>query len=710
MENLESDKYRLISFSRLPNSYGKLLKRICNLNKSGACKIPENIGGIIDLDVNYFSSLPSVGELYVSSLIELKNELCNGDILHFNNPIEEDDFIGEFCIIPSSLSTLHFNFQFLSKQEIKLLDKFENLYGSMSVKDIVDFDVADLKSLKGIGNLHSETLLSLQSRIRSELKRMTENGMDFKFTESSIFTSSEIRFYEMNKIDKFLLEDVESYLWSLDDRRQDIALSRWGFNHRYETLEEIGERYSFTRERVRQIEKKTNARLPLFFRIHPKVLWKNIQANISAGLTSRLPNLAKCFESERTFFSFLEECCQIESGSVSQMANPDVKRKILDSLFCENPSPISRSFVISELISEFGYTQILAEITIKKLEEAGVLKSDERGIEPQDLGAKEAIAHVLTFHPEGLPWKDIARIISIKGYSKHVSGERMSHGFNDSDYIYLCGPGTYRHRMFLDIDQLNIDLIFEHLIAYFGENNIQSLNLHDYYSHTINERVQVEYFTLRHIIKEYGEAVDIYFNGRSSVDNVSLSKNGERITQKEVIIQSLNRAKGAMTKAEIAEKLRSKSLDHASYYLNVLMDEGKVVRVDQLMYTIPEKAFKNINQDKVLSFIGMIVNSTNLVIESDIIREKANLEFDLSYSKYFYSALIGTNLASLGCYRVNNLICSKGFKYRSMRDICREVCNVNYSTAENIKKIREIVWITSPVAESALSQWRLLIS
>jgi DNA-directed RNA polymerase sigma subunit (sigma70/sigma32) len=62
----------------------------------------------------------------------------------------------------------------------------------------------------------------------------------------------------MSKIDEILIEDIETYLWSLDEKQQNVALSRWGFNHDSETLDEVGKRHSLSRERVRQLEKQIN--------------------------------------------------------------------------------------------------------------------------------------------------------------------------------------------------------------------------------------------------------------------------------------------------------------------------------------------------------------------------------------------------------------------------------------------------------------------
>ncbi|MFK5949091.1 MAG: hypothetical protein QM500_10040, partial [Methylococcales bacterium] len=102
-----------------------------------------------------------------------------------------------------------------------------------------------------------------------------------------------------------------------------------------------------------------------------------------------------------------------------------------------------------------------------------------------------------------------------------------------------------------------------------------------------------------------------------------------------------------MTKPQIAERLCSKSLNHAGYYLNELMEKNKVVQIDNLMYSTPEKAFKDINSDEILSIIKKLMHSTNKIVKADVFRKFVNRELNLSYSKYFYAALVGLNLKEL---------------------------------------------------------------
>ncbi len=711
-------EFREIPFSRLSLSvkHEKLLKRICNLNSNHTNQIPETIGGILDLDTHEFSKMSTIGKSYVDSLISLKNDLLNKNTENLKKDeevkplIDFSDTISKFCIIPSSLSELHLNYQYLKKHDVKLIEKLEKLYGSLGIEDILDCDVLELKGEKGLafGAKHSTALKQLQDGLREEIIFIIENNK-LPIDQARLLVSSKVKFHDMSKIDEILIEDIEYYLWSLDEKQQDIALSRWGFNHDNETLEEVGKRHGLTRERVRQLEKQTNTYLPLYLRIHPKVLWANIRENMGSDLTTALPYLAQCFETAKLFYSFIEICCKIKRGSLIEITLPKVQRRLLEPFFCLNPSPVAHDVIIEELTSEFGYSRALAEITIKKLAELGSIIITDKGIKPQNMGNKEAVAHVLTFHPEGLPWKDVANIANAQNYAKNINEERLTHGFNDSDYIYLCGHGNYRNLMFLDVELFDLKSIMQPILDYFKSKSMEALNLHDYFQQTSSDRPSIEYFTFRHLVRTYGEEFGLYFNGRSGVDNVSVNEVSERVTQSEVIVQALNRSKGAMTRVEIAEKLRSKSVNHAGYILSGLMEENKVVRVDQLMYSTPEKAFKDVNLDAVFPVIRKLTSSTNRIIEVDIFRRTINLELNLSYSKYFYAALIGVNVKELGLYRVNNLISIRPIELKSLQAICKSTCQVGLSNSENVSRMREIIWITDSVVNEALHQWKWLL-
>ena len=519
----------------LSPKYQKLIKRI-----SAVMDNIETVQDIIDIDVTGFSKLPAVGKLYVESLINLRNALSPTNIIQSNSDIEE---IKEELPPPITLSTEQLETPLhqlaLSTQYQKLIKRILAVINNVvTVQDIIYIDPISFAELPTVGKLYVNNLIELQKQLPSILVAQTKKAALFNDNYS----------IEFNDIDNILIEDVESYLWTLNEMKMDIALSRWGFNHQHEGLEELGNRYKVTRQRIQQLEKPINNNLPLHLTIQPKVLWANIREKMTENLTVLLPNLAKCFATDKLFYAFIELCCQVESDSIREIVFTKINTKIINSLFCNNPSPITQEVINNELMSNYGYSKASAIHGIKQLEKLDKIEITEQGIFPKKLGRKESIAHALTFHPAGLPWKDVARIVNKKGYSSKPLDEiRQTDVFSESECIYLCAKGTYQNLMFLDLEQFNIPEIMQHLLDYFKQNQLKALHLHDYFYQSKSDRSEIEYFNLRHLVKEYGEEYGLYFDGQSGTDSVSLDPDLNRITQADVIIKVLNESKVAMT-------------------------------------------------------------------------------------------------------------------------------------------------------------------
>lgn len=673
----------------LSQQYEKLIKRI-----SGSMGVVNTVQDILGINLIEFSKVSAVGIKYVELLVNLQNELTSEQIKIEPEIIKE--IPPKITLSVKQLET-PINQIALSAQYKRLIGRISNAIGDVyTAQDILNINPVQFSELPAIGKSYVNQLIEFQKKLPDFLEKQTQ--------KSSFFTENYS--IEFNEIDNVLIEDIEDYLWTLDKMKMDIALSRWGFNQQYESLEDVGKRYQVTRERIRQIEKPINANLPLNFRIQPKVLWTNIREKMTDDLTVLLPNLAKCFATEKLFYDFIERCCQVENGSISEIVFAKISSKIMNLFFCFNPSPISQEIIINELMSNYGYSKASAANGLKQLAKNDRIEITTDGIYPKNLGKIEAISHVLTFHPLGLPWKDIARIINIKGYSSTLFDEtRTATGFHRSEYIYLCGQGTFRHLMFLDLKEFNIPEIMQHLLDYFEQKKLSALHLHDYFQQTKNQRSEIEYFTLRHIVREYGEEYGVFFNGKSSSDSISIDKNAKRIIQADVIVNMLNESSVAMTVHEIAERLRSKSTSHAGLYLNNLIEEGRVVRVDHLVYTTPEKAFSKIDVDAVMRIIKNVMN-VGKIVEADIFREYVNMELNLSYSKYIYAALVRTKLNELGWCRNGTLFSENSIPYKNLADAYDQLCEINLSNSENIQNVLNVVWLTDAVAANALQWWK----
>ena len=62
-------------------------------------------------------------------------------------------------------------------------------------------------------------------------------------------------------VNESLSKEIDRALSTLSDREKDIIIMFFGINHQEMTLEEIGDKFNLTRERVRQIKEKAIRRL-----------------------------------------------------------------------------------------------------------------------------------------------------------------------------------------------------------------------------------------------------------------------------------------------------------------------------------------------------------------------------------------------------------------------------------------------------------------
>jgi hypothetical protein len=609
------------------------------------------------------------------------------------------------------LSKIFLNRSNILSAEEKLLEKIDKVFKRTDIEFLLSLEFEDkLRSQGGFGKLYLETFDALKTKINMELNTDSSLINDKVPDSNSLFVYSEAEPYSLGTLGQILLDDIERYLHSLDPKAQDIALSRWGFTQQAETLESVGKRLGLTRERVRQLEKGVSSRLRYVLRIHPQCILKSIKINQQSDIRSEMPNLSQCFESHESFYNMLEICSDLEQGSLLNIAQPEVKSNILMSYFSENPSPIDIKVLLEELVSEFGYVNTLAaEGVLRVLQQENRLIVKDQKIFPINLLKKEAVAHVLSDHPQGLPWQDIARLVNRSGCcSSQINENRTIQSyFSGSDYVYLSGRGVYRHIKYLNFSELNVPELMEEIVLYFKKMQVDSIHLNDFYRHASPIIKEIDYFDFRHLVRTFSSEHGLFFNGKSGVDGLGLNSDFTRISQQKLILEIMKRSNISMTKQEIAERLKSQSLNHASYYLDKMMKAGDVVRVDAMTYTTPENAFNKIDIETVLKLIEKIISSTDKIVEADVLRVQINAELNLSYTKYFYSALASLHLEKYGWYKTHNLFSRKEFLHSNLFQLFCSVCDPQLSSAENIKKVRNFVWVTDSVAAAALNNWKI---
>ena len=611
--------------------------------------------------------------------------------------------------LPFQLSGICINVGLLSESEKKVLKRIENMFGKMDLQSFLTVDEKLLLERGSFGAKYLPAFHSLRDFITDELLGIVEGRKKLNFRVKNLFVTSEYFYVELSEIDQILLDDVEEYLFSLDDESRDIIMSRWGFHCKKESLEELGGRYNITRERIRQRATDiTNNFLPTT-RIHSVVIRENIIRQGAVDFGEKFKNLTSCFEDERHFYSFLETLCQVDKGHFSRLEPSGVKATFLDAYFCENTSPVNRDVLIGELVSSYGCNMDQAISVLLELQNKSKLQIIDNDIFPLNLGKIESVAHILMNHPNGLPWRDIAKIINRMGCCSTLMDDNVMHNwyFGDSNYVYLCDRGTYRHINFLNMSKIEVPKVMEDIREYFSSQKTDSIHLNDFYHQAKPCIKAIDYFDFRHVVREFSSEYGFYFNGKSGVDGLGIVEKFNRKTQQELILDIMNKAKGAITKVEVAERLRSKSIGHANFYLQKMIESGDVVRIDHMMYTTPDKAFVNIDTERILFLMNEIMADTSKVIESDVFRLKINNALNLGYTKYFYAALASINLDKFAWSRKHNLFSRCEIPYQSLNDAFASLCNPAFTNADNLEILKQEIEMTDQVAEVGIRNWRV---
>jgi hypothetical protein len=458
-----------------------------------------------------------------------------------------------------------------------------------------------------------------------------------------------------------------------------------------------------TRERIRQKSAQMNEKFLKCLRLSPETIWKLIESELDRNFTDKWQGLSSCFSSEKEFFEFLDTVCKQEN--LFEYVYPEVEKSIFNPWFAENGAPLLMEDAVE-------YLTALEDVrnpvnAIHHLAAQDVLVIEDNFIWPKLLSKSEASACVLVNYPKGLPWLDVAKLVNANAFSRSsIYEERLDHeAFKNPEYIYLAGKGIYKHINFMNTETINIDEIFAELTKFVESSGRDVFHLNECYSVSAVLK-QVDYYEVRHFVKHFGEDYGFYFVGRSQADSIGLKKGFKNITQKDVIIEAMNKREKPFTAPEVANLLKSKSLGHAAFYLDGLIEDGRVVRVDNLFYTTPEQAYRNIDINMYLDALKNILIKYNKPVEPSVFKAELNEKFSKSYSKYFYASIARLNFKQQGWQRKHSLYSINDIPYKNLTDAMQNVCRLDSPIHENIDALQKHIVITRETASIALANWR----
>lgn len=645
----------------------------------------------------------AVSELTEIEKIAVRNFL--GDNI---NSVEELKYIANVASLIESyerpkpdLSQMKLNLLHLDDRTYKAIGRLESLHGEEFLSNGIEQFI--IMSFSELG-VYEESLVDLQRSVVDELAKISKGLVDYKNYQSSLIVPRSPDGLSLEELDQILIEDVDTFLDNLNEDDVEILEKRWGFVSEKCSLEDVGLALELTRERIRQRQAALEDRFIKSMRINSESLLRMIQPALNADITHNLPSLYQCFNSKKDFYYFLKLIMNFPN--LKTYIHPKISKEIFNEFFAEQGAPIDKDEAL-EYLKVLNLKGIESfENALHQVEIDGGILIEGSQIWPCSLSKPQACACVLFDFPRGLPWSDVAKIVNNKSFSRtKVYEDRLdSVAFDSPEHIFLSGKGVYKHTNFIEVDEESVEKALRDLKVYAVSNGRSSFHLNEFYqSSPIKE--QINYYELRHFVKHLGEEYGLFFDGRSQTDSIGLTKDIERITQVDVIITYMNDNEKLLTKTDIANLLKSKSLNHAAFYLDKMMKKGQVVQIDRMLYTTPEVAYKNIDVPSYLDAIYNILCQAGKPVEAEFFKEILNAKFSKDYSKSFYSSLARLYSEQKGWFRAYNIFSINEIPFSNISDLLTKVCKPEYTKEKNIELIKSQIAITNKVADVALNNW-----
>jgi hypothetical protein len=684
------------------NSFDKLIIKIRNsiTNSSNMTNLGEDITlkGILELSLNDFSLLPSIGVRYVKLWKELK-KIYSQEKVGYTRPSKQRS-------LEMSFDNMDLNYSFLSTTEQKNVEKFKRLNPKLKLKDFVLFNDQQFDGVSGVGKKFIETIDNLKGKLVEELVQIQNESIDYKKWEGKYIIPINHDVMPLKELSHFILEDIDNFLDKISPEKQDIFQSRWGFVEELMILEDLGKKYGQTRESIRLKEVELNSLLKLSLRMKPEGIWTSIKSQMRFDLSDKMADLSSCFGDNKNFYAFIEYICG--EKEILDVIKPNKEMPLLNYYFANHGVAKQRKEIM-----EYFESNLLLDDDIDVINfidyafEKKFIRLDNGKIYPCCLTRNEAAASVLVEHKNGLPWLDIATIVNNFNLAKgtFVLHRKDQGSLFDSELTFLAGKGIYKHTNFLNLEKINVEAIFDSILEFFDSTNRVVFHLNEVYKNSINLQSE-SYYVVRYIVKIFGEEYGFFFSGKSQSDSISVNKKFKNITQKDVILEALKISNKPLTKVEIADFLKSKSIAHATLYIDGLANEAKIVQIDRMLYTLPDIAYKDIEIDKYISAIKDILLDEGKPVEPSIFEEKLNNLFNETYSKYFYASIARFVLKQESWYKSHNLYSVSEIPYKNLMDVCDVHCQLELNNIDNYNALSKFIAIKRDKAISSIIVWK----
>jgi len=587
--------------------------------------------------------------------------------------------------------SLQLNVLNISQEYVALANVIKSNFGQeITVADVQVITQEQLTNIEGFGKLKL-------IKFKEFVEQLKNNNFSEKMIPESFIPLQDFDM-SLAELEQYITTSLDDYLSTGKTRETSIFVRRLGLDCQSETLEEIGQDFSVTRERIRQIESKAKRNFLSQLKVAQNVIWAITKSNLSELRDPLYPNLRTRFTGNNNFYAFLELCCGLKENEIKLITTPQINRTVFNEYWTIHQSPSNLESLTWYLHENLNIEIVVAENQILRWAEAGIVRLNDELVEPLSLPKVEALTNALLDMPSGSTWENIQKLaIEKKITQAEITLERLEGSLltaSDRELIYQCARGTYRHLDFLELstdDINNILVMIKTKLEDYKVNGRNSVNLSvDIFK---QERFAYDYYVVRHAVRTYGESEGIFFNGKSGADTVSLDNNFSLASQKTVLVEVFKSALKPLNKKDVASKIRSQSLGHASFYLDKLQTEGEIVRVDETHYAHIDNAFKNFDIEQVIKKAIEFISQEQRVIEGEKIQTFLNRNLALESNKYFYLSMLKIHSKNYGVDYdfVQNLVSSSPINNAGLADFCRDALQQTTNNAEALEHVQQYV-------------------
>ena len=487
--------------------------------------------------------------------------------------------------------------------------------------------------------------------------------MDDPFNSFWEVALSENDIHDFSVLENKIISDLEKFYEKLNEREKVVFKNRLGYQDDILTLEELGNLFGVTRERIRQIESKIYKKIPFcrsvndqklklfllkyqyigFAKIFPKLngLFSNSDLKLSADQSLSLTNRSVI---NNYLIPFIEH--YLDQGKIIFHTPEQTALNIF-----QNYSKIQSTFKdLTFPITKENFSYIVADTL--RLEEESVSNSlsylvkleiiffdENHKIYPIKITKRDEILAILNQYPQGIDNSNLFNMINSSPSKNVVENYHASFAtgaLDQSDYIF-CGKSKIKAVQFGNFGLIDREQIFPLIIKYLtGLGGLTNLNdLFEHFRELLPKEVDI--YDLRYLIKLEGGEFGIYFSGKSQGQTVSL---GKKVSQnhKQEIEHKIKKSKNPLDLLILEETFSGVS-QLLKVKLNELVYEGKICRFDINEWCSNKIAYTNINFNEFKKTLIEILNHKTYSTLT-FITEKLNNDLNIYESRYFIESLI----------------------------------------------------------------------